>query len=177
VGASWIVCVDLVAEADYNDRPLVSLRGLRSSIRYLGRPVEREEIPELEGFWRPLVPIPAGTPLRVREVGGSVTWDYGGNVSSFLRFDLPDGRTLTLTTAKSSGELAAQADIAAGRESGGAWGLTWGEIASAAVVVPVDHPVATSSAECAALLARIERTAALSVGHVTWPASGNPGLL
>ena len=158
VGAPWMVCADLLAEVD-DRRPIVSLRGLRSLLTFLGSPIDADDVGTLEGFWRPLVLITAGTVVTVVKVAGSVMWDYGGVVTSNIRFALPDGRTFILTTAASYGELAAQDAIRAGKSPDPIVGLSWADIACAAMIVPVDHPVATDVGVRDALLARIERLA------------------
>ena len=120
-----------------NDRrPIVSLRGLRSLLTFLGSPIDADDVATLEGFWRPLVLITAGTVVTVVKVAGSAMWDYGGVVTSNIWFALPDGRTFILTTAASYGELAAQDAIRAGQTPEPIVGLTWADIACAAMVVP-----------------------------------------
>ena len=158
VGAPWLVCADLIAEVN-DRRPIVSLRGLRSLLTFLGSPIDADDVATLEGFWRPLVLIPAGTVVTVVKVAGSAMWDYGGSVTSNIWFALPDGRTLILTTAASYGELAAQDAIRAGQTPEPIVGLTWADIACAAMVVPVDHPMATDVGVRDALLVRIDRLA------------------
>lgn len=157
IGATWVICADLVAELDLHDRPsIVGLRGLRSMIRYRGRPVDAEAVSGLEGYWRPLMLIPAGTKVRVEDVSGSIEWGWGGIVDSFIQFSLTGGQRFVLRTAQAQGELWLDEALAAGRKADEiVTGMSWWEIACAAVVVPITHPTASDPAACDAILARV----------------------
>jgi hypothetical protein len=160
VGQMWVVTADLVAEADPYGRPRVSLRGLRSSIRHAGRPVERDEVAGLEGYSQPLMLIPEGARVELVDAAGSVDWNHGGYVCSFIQFRLPGGATFELTTTASLGDLWVEDAVAAGEDRDAFLrGMGWSEIACAAVVVPASHPTVTDPALRDALLARIEAAA------------------
>jgi hypothetical protein len=151
-GDTWIVCADLVGE-EWRDVPwrngYVHPVGPLSTIRRDGARVGRDEVPRLRGFSGRLVLIPAGTRLRVEAVSGSWMVGWGGSTDTFVRFAMPDGRTLHLTTEEAHGF----------EDGGPAWGLDWSNLACLAVVVPEGHPLVGDPEAAEALIARVERIA------------------
>lgn len=146
-GALWRICADLVAEPIDDQRPVVAAIAPRSIIRRHGRPVDAGAIP---GLWhsRRLFLIRAGSDLAAV---GVVRWgdDSPGRLAGqSIELALPDGRTLW---------IAAQAQLHP--SGGGAQALIWRELACAAVVVPVAHPLASDPTACTALIDQFERRA------------------
>ena len=156
----WVVTADLVAEADPYGRPRVSLRGLRSSIRHAGRPVERDEVAGLEGYSQPLMLIPEGARVELVDAAGSVTerlWRLRVQLhpvpaARWCDIRAHDDRLL----GRSMGRRRCGGRRRSGRVPRG---MGWSEIACAAVVVPASHPTVTDPALRDALLARIEAAA------------------
>jgi hypothetical protein len=146
-GQIWAVTADLVASIDSFRRPRVTLRGPRSILRHGGRPVERADVAGLHGFGRPLVLIAEGTLVQLVGVGGSVSWEDGGYVSTLVSYRLPGGTTFGLTTGLAWGWLVGD---------GSACGMAWSDIACAAVIVPATHPSVAVHALRDALFARVE---------------------
>ena len=146
-GAMWKACVDLVAEPIDNERPIVVAIAPRSVIRSRQRPVDAGDVSR----WlraRKLALIPSGIELPAVRV---VHWgdDSPGHVAGqSIELELPDGRFAWIAAK------AQEHPSGGGREA-----LTWRELACAAVVVPVRHPLASEPIACTALVDQIERRA------------------
>lgn len=146
-GAMWMACVDLVAEPIDDERPVVAAIAPRSIIRRHRRPVEARDVSRLSRA-RMLALIPSGVALpAVRVVHWGV--DSRGQVAGqTIELQLPDGRLAWIPVK------AQEHPSDGGREA-----LTWRELACAAFVVPVRHPLASDPTACTALVDQIERRA------------------
>ena len=125
------------------------------ALRYRGRPVERDLVEGLYGSAKPLVLIPAGTTLDLVEVSGWVDWQFD-STGSFLRFALPDRRTMAVTVGQwdDPGWLPLHLRARGGRLDAG---LLWRDLLIAAMVVPVRHVLAQDDKACRMLIDRIEQ--------------------
>jgi hypothetical protein len=146
-GALWTAGADLVAEPIDDERPVVAAIAPRSIIRIRRRPIESGEVARFLRV-RKLDLIPSGVELPAIRV---VYWgnDSPGQIAGqSIELALPDGRSAWIPVKAQEHP-----------SGGGHEALTWRELACAAVVVPVRHPLASQPTACAALLDRIERRA------------------
>ena len=151
-GSHWTTRRDLVLEVGRNATPLV----LAENAAYQGGPVPVREISRFRYFGHRLMVIPAGTPLKLIGASGWVDWGpWAPGTGTRLELTLPDARVVLLPTIN---HFVIGADEY-GRERSDDSGITWSELACAAVIVPATHRYVGDDGALTTALARISAAA------------------